>query len=69
MTNPLQLASQGASRTAKAIFAGLVTLGEGLILVVTANETLLDVTTAEWVIIATAVVVAVGGVYGITNKD
>lgn len=54
---------------AKAIVAFLTTLLGQLALVLSAGEGFTDVTTAEWITIASAVVVATAAVWGIPNAD
>ena len=57
-----------ASKVWKAIFAGATQLIGGLILVTVDGGTLGDVSTNQWLVIGSAVLLSVGGVWGITNK-
>ena len=51
----------------KALFAGLVAFLGGLAAVLVGDASLSDVTLAQWVTIILATVIAIGGVFGITN--
>ena len=52
----------------KAVYAGVVSFLTGVIAITTGDVTFLEIGTNQWFVIALAVVVAVGGVWKITNK-
>jgi hypothetical protein len=52
----------------KAFYGSAVAFLSGLGTVLVGNESIGDVTTAQWVTIATATIVAWGAIYGVTNK-
>ena len=58
----------GMQKMAKAIYAAVTAGISGLILVTINGEGFVAVTTNQWLVIALSVVVAGGGVYGLTNK-
>ncbi len=58
----------GMGKYAKAIAGGAAALVGGLLLVVTGNETLADVTTAEWLLVAGQVLGTYGFVYAVRNQ-
>ena len=53
---------------AKAIYATIISVLGSLAVVLTGDQGLGDLTTAQWVTVALAALIAGGGVYGITNK-
>jgi hypothetical protein len=55
-------------KATKAIYAALTTAISGLILVTIDGVPIGDVSTNQWLVIALAVLVAGGGVYGLSNK-
>lgn len=57
----------GVQKAAKAIYAAAVAFISGLILV-TMDGSFEAVTTNQWLVIGLSVVVAGGGVYGLSNK-
>ncbi len=63
----LEAARVEVGKSAKAIYAGLVAGISGLILV-TIDAGFSGVSTNQWLVIGLSVVVAGGGVYGLTNK-
>lgn len=54
-------------QAAKAIYAGALTLITGLSTTLTGDQNFSDLTAVQWLIVIGATVVAVGGVYGISN--
>ena len=58
----------GVRKSIKAVYAGLVAAISGLILV-TMDGGFSSVTTNQYLVIGLSVVVAAGGVYGLTNKS
>ncbi len=58
----------GVKKAAKAIYASITAAISGLILVTMNGAGFESVTTNQWLVIALSVVVAGGGVYGLTNK-
>lgn len=52
----------------KAVYAGIVAFLGGVIAITTGDVTFTEIGTNQWFVIAMAVVVAVGGVWKITNK-
>ena len=52
---------------AKAIFAGAVAFLGGVAAILVGDATFGDVTAGQWVTIALATVIAVGGVFGLSN--
>ncbi len=52
----------------KAVYAGVVSLLGGVIAITVGDVDLSEINTNQWLVIALAVVVAVGGVWKITNK-
>ena len=55
-------------KVAKAIYAGVVAFLTGVLAITAGDSGLSDIITNQWIVIALAVVAAVGGVYKITNK-
>jgi hypothetical protein len=53
---------------AKAIAGGLAALAGSLLLVITGNETLADVTTAEWLVCVVNTLGSYGIVWAVPNK-
>ena len=53
---------------AKAVVAALTAAAASLTLVITGGEGIGDVTTAEWLIVVTAVLASGGFVYAVPNK-
>lgn len=53
---------------AKAIYATIISVLGSLAVVLTGDAGLGDLTTAQWVTVVLAALIAGGGVYGITNK-
>lgn len=51
----------------KAIFAGLVAFLGGLAAILVGDASLADVTVAQWITVALSTVLAIGGVFGLTN--
>jgi hypothetical protein len=51
----------------KAFYAAVVAALSGLGTVLVGNASISDVSTAQWVTIALATVIAFGGVWGVTN--
>ena len=62
-------AVNGMQKTAKAIYAAVVAAISGTILVTLNGVGFGDVTTNQWLVIGLSVVVAGGGVYGLSNKS
>ncbi len=52
----------------KALYAGVVAFLTGVISITVGDVTFTEIVTNQWFVIALAVVVAVGGVWKITNK-
>ena len=52
----------------KAVYAGIVAFLTGVIAITVGDVSFSEIATNQWFVIALAVVVAVGGVYKITNK-
>ena len=52
----------------KAVYAGIVSFLTGVIAITAGDVTFTEINTNQWLVIALAVVVAVGGVWKITNK-
>lgn len=65
----IRTAAQEIPKAWKAVFAGITVLISNLILVVGANEGFADITLNEWLVIFLAVIIAVGGVYGLKNRE
>lgn len=61
-------AGVGVAKSAKAVFAAVTAAMQGLILVTLDGDGLGQVSTNEWLVIGLAVVVAGGGVWGLTNR-
>ena len=57
------------SRQAKALAAVLVVTGTTLLVFITGNETLADVTTQEWLIVVIETLGVYGVVYAVPNAD
>lgn len=55
------------SYAAKAVFAGLVAFLGGLAAILVGDASLADVTVAQWITVALSTLLAVGGVFGLTN--
>lgn len=55
------------AQTLKALYAAAVTVLTGLGTVLVGNASISDVSTSQWVTIATGALVAFGAVYGVTN--
>ncbi len=65
----LSTALTGAQKATKAIYSAVVTGLTGLVAIMVEPEASLGaITQGQWLVIALAVVVAGGGVYGLTNK-
>ena len=62
-------AASGVQKAAKAIYAAVVAAISGTILVTLNGVGFSDVSTNQWLVIALSVVVAGGGVYGLSNKS
>lgn len=58
---------QYAKYVAKAIYAGVVAALGGLAVIVVGDTALVDVTTAQWITVALATIIAVGGTFGLSN--
>lgn len=56
------------AQAAKAVYAAVAALLTGLAAVLVGNQSLSDVTTAQWITLALATLGAFGAVYGVTNK-
>ncbi len=52
----------------KAVYAGVVSFLTGVISITAGDVTFTEIDTNQWFVIALAVVIAVGGVWKITNK-
>ncbi len=52
----------------KAVYAGVVSFLGGVIAITAGDVSFSEINTNQWLVIALAVVVAVGGVWKITNK-
>jgi hypothetical protein len=63
----LNTALTGAQKATKAIYAALMAGISGLILV-TIDNPIDGITQNQWLVIALSVIVAGGGVYGLSNK-
>lgn len=59
----------GIGKVAKAIYAGVLAGLTGLGTVLVGDTGLGDLTAGQWVVIATGVLIAGGGVYGIRNAQ
>ena len=53
---------------AKSVVTGIMALVAALMVVITGNETLADVTFAEWLAVAAAVLATSGVVYAVPNR-
>ena len=62
-------AVNGMQKAAKAIYAAVVAAISGTILVTLNDVTFGEVTQNQWLVIGLSVVVAGGGVYGLSNKS
>ena len=62
-------AVSGVQKAAKAIYAAIVAAISGTILVTLNDVQFGDVSQNQWLVIALSVVVAGGGVYGLSNKS
>lgn len=61
-------AVSGVQKAAKAIYAAVVAAISGTILVTLNDVGFSDVSANQWLVIGLSVVVAGGGVYGLSNK-
>ena len=59
----------GVRKVWRALFAGVLALLQGLVLVTVGDAGLSAITTNQWLVIAISVLVAGGAVFGLTSGD